>query len=187
MKAVSISLTVLGVLLVLGSMWTLLGGEGPVFVEVKTKVDEQTDPAIRSKVERVVEETRKAKNSLVVRIASLASKVVGFFGLIAGIGVVLRRNQARQLAQVQAVVGIATWAYGAFLSPVFIMPKRLIEAVIDAPYSPIERQRVQLMWWMGTLSPWVGLLLVVGYAAFVVWFLERPAVKAQFISKTTNR
>jgi hypothetical protein len=149
------------------------GADGQVLPpEQVTKLRDQLQQ-MRAKMEQFF-------TSPLMQVLTGAHGLVGLAALVAGIGLLLLKGWARSLA-----IGQAIGATVVGLCSQLVMhgwQQDVLQSMVSsAGTEPAQQQAMQQM--MGTAQTFglgLGIVLLLAWNGVLIWFLNRPSVKAQF-------
>jgi len=133
---------------------------------------------LRVRLEGLVQQVRKATESPVVRTTTALAALLSLAALAAGIGLFFLKRWARTAAMWQAGCSIALGLFVTLFSP----QRELTEATLRVYEGLIDPQAQQMMHTGQTIGQWLGLLVLLVWNGFILWYFIRPSVKAQFLS-----
>ncbi len=147
-------------------------GQGQITPEQLTK--------LRQRLQEVTQELRAVMESPAVRISTLLAALMGIAAFMAGLGVLLLKGWARTLAIYQAGLSIPLGLFAAMSSP----QQRLSQAMLrfyEGLVDPATQQHLQQTMALGqTIGQWVGIIGLLAWNGFLIWFFTRASVKLQF-------
>lgn len=135
---------------------------------------------LRQRLQEITQELRAVLESPAVRISTFLAALMGIAAFIAGLGVLLLQGWARTLAIFQAGLSIPLGLFAAMYSP----QQRLSQAMLrfyEGLVDPATQQHLQQTMALGqTIGQWVGIITLLAWNGFLIWFFSRASVKAQF-------
>ena len=131
---------------------------------------------LRVRLEGLLQEVRKATESPLVHTTTALAALLSLVALAAGIGMFSLKTWARAAAIWQAGCSIALGLFVTVFSP----QRALTEATRRVYEGLIDPQAQQMMQTGQTIGQWLGLLVLLAWNGFILWYLNRASVKAQF-------
>ena len=133
---------------------------------------------LQERLERLMEEVRKATESPLVKTTTMLAGVLSVLALCAGIGLLASQGWARSIAIWQAACSIV---FGVIV--MCVSPQRRLAEVAMGVYEGLMDPKAQQMMHIGhVVGQWLGLLLLLVWNGLIIWYFNRPSVKALFSS-----
>ena len=123
---------------------------------------------------------RQAYQRPVVMAISGLGALLGVAAFAAGLGLLRLREWARRLILWQAALSIpiGLWSM-AVLAPFYHHMRQSMLELVSTLGVPAQTQ--DMVQTGQIIGQWLGILLLVGWNGFVIWWFRRPSVKAQFV------
>jgi len=146
--------------------------------EALAQAEAQVDQAA-AVLRRVADATKRLHASPMLAAVCVLSALLGVAALAAGIGVLKLAGWGRSAAIWQAIASVpfGLWSIAVF-SPFYRELTAMVSGLTVAADGDAQVQQVMQMGQAAGM--WIGIIWLLGWNAFVVWFFNRTSAKAQF-------
>ena len=132
--------------------------------------------AARRSLQKIRGEILPMLNSPTTRCVNGVGVALSAAACVAGVGILLLQGWARQLITWQAALSIPFTVWSSLIAGAF--QQRLSNELLDLTANPSMQPFQQAV----QIGQWIGIVMVIAWNGFIVWFFHRAAVKAQFKS-----